>query len=145
MQLKLDRLDEAFLFSKSIDQGTYERHRDKLRQELTFNQIDVHADQLEKMDVEGILAFAERILPRAADLWAQSSLDHKQRLQTLFFPEGISFDGSRFNRTAVTAPFFSYLAEKNIGSEGLVSPEGIDLVQSSAKREDARLIPPGEP
>ena len=26
----------------------------------------------------------------------------------------------------------------------LVSPEGIDLVQSSAAREDARLIPPGE-
>ena len=29
--------------------------------------------------------------------------------------------------------------------EDVVSPEGIDLVQSSAKREDARLIPPGEP
>ena len=30
---------------------------------------------------EGILAFAERIPPRASDLWVQASLDDKQRLQ----------------------------------------------------------------
>src|SRR5829696_4798077 len=53
-----------------------------------------------------ILAFAERILPRASDLWVQASLDYKQRLQQLFFPEGIAFDGNRFSRTAVTAPLF---------------------------------------
>jgi hypothetical protein len=29
--------------------------------------------------VEGILAFAERILPRASDMWVQASLDYKQR------------------------------------------------------------------
>jgi hypothetical protein len=33
-------------------------------------------------------AFAERVLPRASDLWVQASLDYKQRLQQLFFPEG---------------------------------------------------------
>jgi hypothetical protein len=33
------------------------------------------------------------------DLWVQASLDYKQRLQQLFFPEGIAFDGNRFNRT----------------------------------------------
>jgi hypothetical protein len=48
-----------------------------------------------------ILASAERILPRASDLWVQASLDYKQRLQQqLFFPEGVAFDGNRFNRTA---------------------------------------------
>jgi hypothetical protein len=56
------------------------------------------------------LAFAERILPRASDLWVQASLDYKQRLQQLFFPEGIAYDGNRFDRTAVTAPLFNYLA-----------------------------------
>jgi hypothetical protein len=34
----------------------------------------------------------------------QASLDYKQRLQQLFFPEGIEYDGNRFNRTIVTAP-----------------------------------------
>jgi len=47
--------------------------------------IDEHTSKLEEMDVEGILAFAERVLPRTADLWVQASLDQRQRLQQLFF------------------------------------------------------------
>jgi hypothetical protein len=68
------------------------------------------------------LAFAERILPRASDLWVQASLDYKQRLQQLFFPEGIAFDGNRFSRTAVTAPLFKYLASREKAEESLASP-----------------------
>jgi hypothetical protein len=70
------------------------------------------------VDVEGIPAFAERILPRASDPWVQASLDYKQRLQRLFFPEGIAFDGNRFNRTAVTAPPFKYLATGEKAMDG---------------------------
>jgi hypothetical protein len=36
---------------------------------------------------EGILAFAERVLPRAADMWVQTSLNQKRRLQRLFLPK----------------------------------------------------------
>jgi hypothetical protein len=78
------------------------------------------------VDLEGILAFAERILPRASDLWVQASLDYKQRLQQLFFPEGIAFDGNRFHRTAATAPLFNYLAPSDTADEKMVSPEGIE-------------------
>ena len=106
IQQKLDRLDEAFLYAQTIDLTSYERQRDRLREELTLAQIDRHAEAVEEIDVASILAFAERVLPRAADLWVQASLDQKQRLQQLFFPEGIAFDGNRFNRTAATAPLF---------------------------------------
>jgi hypothetical protein len=83
---KLDRLDEAFLFAQSIDATSYERQRDRLREELTLAQIDNHAEAVDELDVHGILAFAARILPRASDLWVQASLDYKQRLQQLCFP-----------------------------------------------------------
>ena len=126
IQQKLDRLDDAFLFAQSIDRTSYERQRDRLREELTLGQIDHHADATEELDVQGILAFAERILPRASDLWVQASLDYKQRLQALFFPEGIAYDGNRFNRTAVTAPLFSYLARSERAEEKVVSREGIE-------------------
>lgn len=126
IQQKLDRLDDAFLFAQSIDRTSYERQRDRLREELTLGQIDHHADATEELDVQGILAFAERILPRASDLWVQASLDYKQRLQALFFPEGIAYDGNRFNRTAVTAPLFSYLARSEGAEEKMVSREGIE-------------------
>jgi hypothetical protein len=96
IQEKLDRLDEAFLFERSIDIETYDRHAEKLREELTLAPIDRHSGQLEELDIEGILAFAERVLPRAADLWVQASLDQRQRFQQLFFSDGIAFDGNRF-------------------------------------------------
>ncbi len=53
--------------------------------------IDHHAEAVDELDVQGILAFAERILPRASDLWVQASLDYRQRLQQLFFPQGIAY------------------------------------------------------
>jgi hypothetical protein len=102
IQQKLDRLDEAFLYSESIDVTSYSRQRDKLREELTLVKIEHHTEAVDELDVQGILAFAERILSRASDLWVQASLDYKQRLQQLFFPDGIAFDGNRFNRTAGT-------------------------------------------
>jgi hypothetical protein len=51
----------------------------------------------------------------------QASLGYKQRLQQLFFPEGIAYDGARFNRTAVTAPLFSYLRSSACAGERVVS------------------------
>jgi hypothetical protein len=80
--------------------------------------------------VEGILAFAERVLPRAADLWVQASLDQRQRFQQLFFPDGIAFDGNRFVGTGVTAPAFSYLREIRTEHEGLMDQTGIEPVTS---------------
>ncbi len=87
----MDKLNEAFLYSEAIDVTTYGRQRDKLREELTLATIDHHSEAVDELDVKGILAFAERILPRASDLWVQASLDYKQRLQQLFFPEGVAF------------------------------------------------------
>jgi len=62
-----------------------------------------------KLDVEGILAFAERVLPSASNLWVQPSLNQKQRLQQLFFPEGVRFDGKKLVGTGLTLPVFNYL------------------------------------
>jgi hypothetical protein len=130
IQGKLNRLDEAFLFERSIDIETYDRHAEKLREELTLARIDRHSGQLEELDVEGILAFAERVLPRAADLWVQASLDQRQRFQQLFFPDGIAFDGNRFIGTGATAPAFSYLREIRTENEDLVDQTGIEPVTS---------------
>jgi site-specific DNA recombinase len=130
IQQKLDRLDDAFIFARAIDLETYERQRDRLREELTLVQIDRHSTQLEDLDVEGILAFAERVLPKASELWVHASLDQRQRLQQLFFPEGVPFDGKRFSRTAVNAAAFRYLRPIPQGNENLVDLTGIEPVTS---------------
>jgi hypothetical protein len=126
IQAKLDRLDEAFLFERSIDIDVYDRHAEKLRQELTLLRMDRHASEGRGTRRRGHTGLAERILPRAADLWVQSSLDQRQRLQRLFFPEGIAFDGSAFVGTATTARAFSYVRGVGTGNEGLVGADGIE-------------------
>ena len=130
LQQKLNRLDEAFLFERSIDIDTYDRHADRVREQMTLLKIDEHTSKLEELDVEGILAFAERVLPRTADLWVQASLDQRQRLQQLFFPQGVAFDGNGFVGTAVTAPVFSYLQPVADGKERMVDLTGIEPVTS---------------
>ena len=128
-QDQLNRLDEAFLFDRSIDIETYDRHAEKLREELTLARIDRHSGQVDELDVEGILAFAERILPRASDLWVQASLNQRA-VPTTVFPDGLAFDGNRFIGTGVTAPAFSYLREIRVGNERLVDQTGIEPVTS---------------
>jgi site-specific DNA recombinase len=130
IQEKLDRLDEVFLYERTIDIERYDRHRDKLREELTLMQMDRHASELEEMDVEGILAFAERVLPSASNLWVQSSLNQKQRLQQLFFPEGIRFDGKRLVGTGVTLPVFNHLSAVSKSKKEVVDQTGIEPVTS---------------
>jgi hypothetical protein len=63
---------------------TTDRPRD-LREELTLSRLDSHSGQLEDLDVEGILAFAERILPRASDLCGQASRDQRQQFNNCSF------------------------------------------------------------
>ena len=101
-----------------------------LREELTLARMVRHSGQLDELDVEGILAFAERVLPRAADLWVQASLEQRQRFQQLFFPDGIAFDGKGFVGTRVTAPAFSYLRTIEDGNESMVDQTGIEPVTS---------------
>ena len=99
IQQKLDQLDEMFIYARTIDQATYDRQRDKLRERFTLTQIERHASELEGLDVEGILAFAEPVLPNASDLWVRAALNQKQRLQQPFFTDGLPFDRKRLIRT----------------------------------------------
>jgi hypothetical protein len=67
----------------------------------------------------------------------QAPLDYKQRLQQLFFPEGIAYDGNRFNRTAATAPLFKYLTPPEGADERVVS---LTFASWNQVREWVRLV-----
>ena len=101
-----------------------------MREELTLVQMDRHSSELEEMDVEGILAFAERVLPSASNLWVQSSFAQKQRLQQVFFPDGIRFDGKKLVGTGITLPGFNYLSPVSGPKKDLVDLTGIEPVTS---------------
>lgn len=118
---RLDRVDEAFLHERSIDRQTYERQRDRLREQLALAEIELSDAVLDQFDVEGVLAFAEHLLTNAARLWMELGLNKKQQLQQVLFPEGLRFDGEKFG-TAVTCLAFKQLDENGNLKSGMASP-----------------------
>jgi hypothetical protein len=103
---RLEALERAFIFEKRIDQATYEQLRDKLREESTLLEIEMHEARIDEFDVEGVLAFAQEVVTDALRLWLEAVSEQRTRLQRVFFPEGISFDGKGFG-TAVTCLAFT--------------------------------------
>jgi hypothetical protein len=124
------KLDDAFLFQEKIDRETYERQRDRLREELTLAKMAKHSSDLDELGVKGILAFAERVLPKASDVWIQASLAQRQQLQKLFFPEDIRFDGKSIVRTPPRPLAFNWLEAFRAGEKGVVDQTGFEPVTS---------------
>ena len=120
-------LDEAFLYQKQIDAKTYERQRDKVREETTLARIELEDSRLDEFDVEGIVGFAEHLLTNAARLWMTGTPDQRQRLQRVLLPEGLRLRDKRFG-TAVTCLAFNQLQENPSMESGLASPTGFEPV-----------------
>ena len=45
--------DEAFLYKREIDRPTYERQRDKLREDIALVRIELEDAKLDEIDLEG--------------------------------------------------------------------------------------------
>lgn len=114
-------LEDAFLYEKRIDVVTYERQRDKMREDIALVRIELEDARLEEIDVEGLLAFAEHVLGNAARLWKETIGHQRQRLQNVLFPEGLRLKEGRFG-TAVTCLVFTQLAEIQKTESGMASP-----------------------
>ena len=126
-QQRLDRIEDAFLHERSIDRQTYERQRDKLREQLSLAEMELSDAVLDDLDVEGVLGFAEHVLTNAARLWAELGIDGKQELQQALFPQGLSFDGQEFG-TAVTSLAFKHFEALRPTGTDLASPTGFEPV-----------------
>jgi site-specific DNA recombinase len=122
---RLDVLEEAFIYRSRIDQATYERQRDKLREEITLAEMALSDARLAELDVEGVLGFAEHVLTNAGRLWTDAPLDQKQRLQQALFPKGLEFDGEGFG-TAATCLAFTQLRLSEARDSRMASPTGFE-------------------
>jgi hypothetical protein len=111
----LERLEEAFIYQRSIDRTTYEKQRDRIREELALAELELHDARIDSLDVEGVLGFAEHMLGNAAHIWVDASLEQRRQIQSAIFPEGLPFNGREFG-TAPTCLAFMQL-EKSEGFE----------------------------
>jgi hypothetical protein len=74
LRQRIERLEEAFIYERSIDPAVYQRQRDRLNEELALAELALHDVRMEGMDVEGVLGFAEHLMKNAAGVWHEASL-----------------------------------------------------------------------
>ena len=110
-----------------IDQDGYKEQIARLSLEIDEVKQQLRATEFEHIELEGVLAFAEKIVKRPSRLWVESSLGQRQRLQETLFPNGISFDGEQFG-TDSTSLFFSLIGKVSSQDYDLVSPTGFEPV-----------------
>ncbi len=129
IQQKLARLDEAFLFDRSIDIETYDRHAETPRG--AHARADRPSLRPARRTRRGRHPGVRRTRPaaRRGPLGAGVARS-AAAVPTTVSPDGIAFDGNRFIRTGVTAPAFSYLRGIKTGNESLVDQTGIEPVTS---------------
>jgi len=122
---RLDQLESAFIYDKRVDRKTYEQQRDKLREESALLELRLHDSRIDELDIDALLAFAEHVMGDAARIWSEASMEQRTRLQRVFFPRGLEFDGIRFG-TAPTCLAFREIPENSGTENGLASPSGAE-------------------
>jgi hypothetical protein len=91
---------------EEIDQETYRRRAEVLRREIADTERELRSTEAGFLDLEGVLAFARKIVTSPARLWMESSLNQRQRLQKAFFPDGLVYGKCGFG----IAPISSFSA-----------------------------------
>lgn len=124
---RMTALDETYIFRRGIDQPTYERHRDQLREELALANLELQDARVEELDIDAVIGYAEQLLVNAARMWTDASVAQKQRIQQAIFPQGLSFEGDCF-RTAPTCLAFNALQAADPMNSSVASPTRLPVV-----------------
>ena len=99
--------------------------------DIAVARMELHDAQIEEIDIEGVLGFAESIILDARRLWMEGTLDQRQRLQKVLFPKGVTYSHQTGFGTTETSLFFRWLALVQEKKDGLASPTGFEPVLSA--------------
>jgi site-specific DNA recombinase len=92
-----------------IDQSTYEEQSGRLAGEITEAKTSLREIETDDEQIEELLDFADGVLRDPAGLWARASLDQRQRLQKVLFPNGLAYAKAKGFGTAPTLSIFNML------------------------------------
>ena len=118
------------LIEKKINQQTYEEQIQRVDEELVFAQMSLNDSQLDELEVEAALAFAEHALTKTAVFWFDSNVEQKQKFQRMIFPEGIRYSIEEGFGTGVTSELFNQIDEICSEKSRLASPMGFEPMLS---------------
>ena len=121
------RLEEAYVFERRISDETYRRQMAKLDEDIALAEMTAHDARLDELDIDGLLGIAEHLLGNAGRLWLELPLDHRQRLQTIFFPKGVTYGSDGFEPVE-TSVIFDALRMLDVPKSRKASPTGFEPV-----------------
>ena len=85
------KLNEAFVFRQTITREDYDQMRTPLNEELAVAELNLGRARLDEVEVEKVVDFAENLLLNTPEAWQKCSLEQKQRLQQVLFPQGVEY------------------------------------------------------
>ncbi len=113
-----------------IDQHTYEEQSERLSAEIAEANGALREIENNEEQIEGLLDFAENVLRDPAAMWAKASLEQRQRLQMVLFPDGLTYSRTEGFGTAQAPSFFNVLQAMGEENSSLASPTGFEPVLS---------------
>jgi ssDNA-binding Zn-finger/Zn-ribbon topoisomerase 1 len=96
---------EDLLIAGSFDAETYKTRSEEIQSEMMLKKLALNEQIIECNDIESCLNYCKYFLSNIADLWQNADLSLKQRFQSLIFPEGLYFDGKKFETTKIAYIF----------------------------------------
>jgi len=106
IEQRLCRLDEAWLYERSIDEATYIDQRDRQREALALARIELSDAQIDEIDVQGAIDYAEHVLTDGSRLWTDATPEGRWHLQWGLFPKGLTWDGETFGTVVTSLAFY---------------------------------------
>jgi hypothetical protein len=123
--IKKDRLLDL-LIEKTIKEDDYKEKMRRIDEEAeSAKRENALATEAPAMDVDRILDFAGKMLPRSDKAWRQMNAWQRQVFQKAVFPAGIRFDGKKFG-TAETSWIFKALEGTKAPKSKVASPRGFE-------------------
>jgi site-specific DNA recombinase len=122
------KLLEAMVYQQTITRSEFEEMRVPLDAELIALEENLRQARVCEVEVEKVLSFAEDLLLNVAGVWERFSLDQKQRLQEVLFPQGIEYQHGVYRTQEMSFLF-----------RGLEDVQGIDGRFGSANGNRTRV------
>ena len=124
LQERKTNLLNAFL-DKDISKELYDEHIEKIVEELAIAEMNLNNLKPEESDMESLLDYSVFILQNASFLWLEADLTQRQRLQKVFYPEGVTFLDGKFG-TTTTCLIFKQFEGSEDEDLSLASPAGFE-------------------
>jgi site-specific DNA recombinase len=122
-----DRLVEVYVYQQGLSEDVYQEQVAKLSEAQSIAQMRLHDAEVEELDIEAVLAFAEHLALHADRMWIAASLDQRQTLQKALYPQGIRTRENRLVRTAPSLLLFNTWEQPASPGEGWCALEDSNL------------------